>query len=72
MTASPTHAEKRLLHALAWMCEQYLEKGGRLDDLFMSAGEDALDALAEYGRVDLDGPGGVWTEAGQKLLDEDL
>jgi hypothetical protein len=54
------------------MCEQYLEKGGRLDHLFMSAGEDALDALAEYGRVDLDGPGGVWTEAGQKLLDEDL
>ncbi len=31
-------AERRLLAALAWMCEQYLSKDGVLDHSSMSAG----------------------------------
>ena len=65
-----TDAEKRLLRALMSMCSQYLEKGDRLDHLFMSAGEDALEVLAAYGLVELDGPGGVWTPAGIAFLED--
>ena len=71
-----TRSEKRLLVALAWMCEQYLSyrrpanKGvdrGRLDHMFMGAGERAID-LAEYGLVEPEFRRGAWTEAGRTLL----
>lgn len=65
-----TENEFRLLRCLAWMCEQYLTTPGvaGLDHMYMSAGEDAVDALAEYGLVKIDPRGGEWTEAGQALL----
>ena len=64
-----TEAEKRLLHALAGMCEQYLQTpGGSLDHVWMSAGEDAIALLAEYRLVEPSGRGGDWTAAGLALL----
>lgn len=66
-----TDGEKRILYALSLMCEQYLERGGELQHLFMSAGEQAVEVLARYGLVDLAPSGGVWTAAGRALLDDD-
>ena len=69
-----TEMEKRLLVALAWMCQQYLScdipgVSDYLDHECMGAGEGAVALLAEYGLVDSDPRGGTWTEAGNKLLD---
>ena len=63
-----TDEERRLLVALAWMCEQYLSDGEGLDHVYMRAGEDAIDLLVKYGLVEPDARGGVWTEAGRALL----
>lgn len=65
-----TENEFRLLRCLAWMCDQYLtpHEGIGLDHLYMSAGEHAVDALAEYGLITIDHRGGDWTAAGQALL----
>ena len=65
-----TENEFRLLRSLAWMCDQYLGEAGKegLDHLYMSAGETAVDLLAEYGLLQADARGGVWTEAGRALL----
>ena len=65
-----TDAEKRLLVALAWMAEQYLRDGDNLDNQAMSAGELALEALAQYGLVTVTHGGrcGSWTEAGKEFL----
>jgi hypothetical protein len=64
-----TEEERRLLGALAWMCEQYLSGGtDTLDHLCMSAGEEAVELLAHYGLVEPSGRGGVWTPAGRALL----
>jgi len=62
--------ERRLLVALAWMCEQYIGSGQMdwLDHQCMGAGEDAVDLLVKYGLVEPSGRGGVWTEAGKALL----
>ena len=64
-----TDAEKRLLAALAWMCEQYLSRNGALDHMCMCAGEDAVELLVQYGLVKPEGRGGTWTDAGRALLD---
>jgi hypothetical protein len=66
-----TDAERRLLSALAWMCEQYLGDGKAdgLDHMCMGAGEDAVELLVKYGLVSPSGRGGTWTEAGKALLD---
>ncbi|MEM6476028.1 MAG: hypothetical protein AAF687_07675 [Pseudomonadota bacterium] len=72
MSRAPTQNEARILAALAWMCEQYLNDGsGFLDDKAMCAGENALKVLSEYGLADTSGSGrgGAWTDAGQELLD---
>ena len=63
--------ETLLLEALAGMCVQYLQSGAHLDNLCMSAGEDALRALAYFGFVELSSGEriGTWTEAGQRFLD---
>lgn len=52
------------------MCDQYLTTPGvaGLDHIYMSAGEHAVDLLAEYGLVEIDPGGGEWTEAGHALL----
>jgi len=66
-----TDNEQRLLIALAWMCEQYIGTGhaSYLDHQAISAGEDAVQLLVQYGLVEPTGRGGSWTEAGRKLLD---
>ena len=64
-----TEAEKTILIALAWMCEQYISEDGELDHLCMSAGEGAVEVLVSYGLVEPSARGGVWTAAGQALLD---
>jgi hypothetical protein len=59
----------RLLIALAHMCEQYLcSDDATLDHLAMSAGEEAVELLVEYGLVTPGGRGGAWTKAGLSLL----
>lgn len=64
-----TEEERRLLGALAWMCEQYLSGGtDTLDHLCMGAREEAVELLAKYGLVELSGRGGTWTPAGKALL----
>jgi hypothetical protein len=63
-----TEDEKRLLVALAWMCEQYLKDGNCLDHMCMSAGERAVELLVQYGLVRPGPRGGTWTEAGEALL----
>jgi hypothetical protein len=67
-----TTNEKRLLSALAWMCEQYIGSGKQaaLDHECMGAGEDAVALLVEYGLIDPAGRGGFWTETGKALLAE--
>ena len=65
-----TWAERRVLHSLAWMCEQYLRTPeGDLDHLFMSAGEEAIELLGGYGLIETTERGGRWTAKGQALLD---
>jgi hypothetical protein len=66
-----TDQEQRLLAALAWMCEQYLGSGTSrsLDHMCMSAGEEAVAMLVEYGLVEETSiRGGKWTKAGEDLL----
>ncbi len=53
------------------MVRQYLDDdGGVVDTLCMTAGENAIQSLAEYGLMDVAGNGrlGRWTESGKKLL----
>jgi hypothetical protein len=52
------------------MALQYLDKDGELDSLFMSAGERALNALAEHGLVTIlpGGRCGRWTDEGLRFL----
>ena len=66
-----TEKEQRLLSALAWMCEQYIGSGRAdfLDHECMSAGEDAVAALADYGLVEVASSREArWTDAGRALL----
>jgi hypothetical protein len=60
--------EQRLLRALALMSQQYISRNDALDHECISAGEDAIELLAEYGLVSPEGRGGVWTEEGRRLL----
>jgi hypothetical protein len=73
--------ERRLLHALAVMARQYLEREDlvletglvqvSLDNLAMSAGEEAMELLAEYGLITMEegqARFGEWTAAGSELL----
>ena len=68
--ADPIDAEHHLLHALAWMCQQYISDadGKSLDHMCMGAGEDAVALLYKYGLVDSDERGAAWTEAGRAFL----
>ena len=64
-----TEAEERLLRTLVGMCQQYLQtRDGGLDHEWMSAGEHAVELLAEYKLVEPSGRGGDWTPAGLALL----
>ena len=62
--------EGQLLYALALMCQQYLQdRNGELDHQCMSAGEEAIQHLVDYGLVDPKRRGGGWTSQGRALLD---
>ena len=71
-----TRAERRLLQALAGMCDQYLrvdrQGGWVLDHMCMEAGEEAFRQLEAYGLIDVSGRGAMWTAAGEDLLNSDL
>ncbi|WP_188913165.1 hypothetical protein [Aureimonas endophytica] len=74
--------ERLLLRSLAWMVAQYLSRedmnDGRLvhclDNMCMTAGEEAMALLADAGFVKMEEGGfrfGEWTAAGRELLDSD-
>jgi hypothetical protein len=65
--------QKKLLVALVLMVNQHLETyGDEVDTLSESAGEHAIQALAEYGLMELvNSRLGRWTEAGKKFCRED-
>jgi hypothetical protein len=66
--------QKRALGALASMVRQYLSEDpdrNALDSMAMSAGEEAIGVLAEYGYMEMVFDGrtfGRWTPAGHALL----
>ena len=68
-----TEKEQRVLRALASMCEQYIGIGrvDLLDHQCISAGEDAVAVLADYGLVEITSVREAkWTDAGKALLDQ--
>ncbi|UGY16487.1 hypothetical protein [Bradyrhizobium septentrionale] len=67
-----TDQEKTLLVALVKMVDQYLDEyKGQVDSLSMSAGEHAIEALAEFGLMEnINTRFGRWTEAGHKFRAE--
>jgi hypothetical protein len=67
-----TENEKKLLIALVQMVKQYLdEKGGEVYSLSMSAGEHAIEVLAQFGLMVSTNPAsGRWTEAGKEFIDQ--
>jgi hypothetical protein len=67
-----TSREKKLLVALAKMVDRYLDcYQDEVDSRSMSAGEHAIDALAEFGLMDVVNTRfGRWTETGKKFVTE--
>jgi hypothetical protein len=68
-----TDAEQKLLVALVLMVNQYLdEHGDEVDSLSESAGEHAIEALADYGLMEgVNTRFGRWTEAGKQFRREE-
>jgi hypothetical protein len=66
-----TDREKKLLVALTKMVDQYLDcYQDEVDSCSMSAGEHAIEALAEFGLMDVvNARFGRWTEAGKKFVE---
>ena len=64
-----TDREKKLLIALVKMVDQYLGRyEDEVDSLAMSAGEHAIEALAEFGLMEnINARFGRWTDAGKKF-----
>jgi hypothetical protein len=64
--------ERKLLTALAMMVDQHLDE--YMDEVYshpMSAGEHAIQALAEFGLMQTVGTRfGRWSEAGKQFLEE--
>jgi hypothetical protein len=67
-----TDSEQKLLVALVKMVDQYLDEYcDEVDSLAESAGEHAIEALADFGLMEnIDGRFGRWTEAGKKFRKE--
>jgi hypothetical protein len=67
-----TDSERKLLVALVKMVDQYLnEYGDEVDSLAESAGEHAIEALANFGLMEnVNGRFGRWTDAGNKFRKE--
>jgi hypothetical protein len=68
-----TDSEKKLLIALVLMVHQYLDKyGDEVDSRSMSAGEHAIEVLAEFGLMEnVNIRLGRWTEAGKQFCREE-
>jgi hypothetical protein len=67
---SMTDREDRMLLALVLMVNQYLSRyGDEVDSLSQSAGEHAIEALADFGLMEVVNTRfGRWTEAGKTYL----
>jgi hypothetical protein len=67
-----TDSEQKLLVALVLMVNQYLdEHGDEVDSRSMSAGEHAIEALADFGLMEVVNTRfGRWTEAGKQFRRE--
>ena len=67
-----TDREKKLLVALVKMVDQYLDRyEDEVDSRSISAGEHAIEALADFGLMEVVNTRlGRWTEAGRKLIAE--
>ena len=67
-----TDREKKLLIALVKMVDQYLSSyEDQVDSRSMSAGEHAIEALANFGLMEVVNTRfGRWTEAGKKFVTE--
>jgi hypothetical protein len=72
MVDDVTDGEKKLLIALVAMVHQYLNRyGDEVDNLAESAGEHAIEVLADFGLMELVNTRfGRWTEAGKKFSEE--
>jgi hypothetical protein len=68
-----TDSEKKLLISLVLMVQQYLDKyGDEVDSRSMSAGEHAIEVLAEFGLMEnVNIRFGRWTEAGKQFRREE-
>jgi hypothetical protein len=68
-----TDGEQKLLVALILMVNQYLdEHDDEVDSRSMSAGEHAIEALANYGLMEVVNTRfGRWTEAGKQFRREE-
>jgi hypothetical protein len=68
-----THSEQKLLVALVLMVNQYLdEHGDEVDSRSESAGEHAIEALADFGLMEVVGTRfGRWTEAGKHFRQQE-
>ena len=62
-----TDGEQKLLIALVLMVNQHLDEyGDEVDSISVSAGEHAIEALADYGLMEVVNTRfGRWTEAGK-------
>jgi hypothetical protein len=67
-----TDRERKLLIALIKMVDQYLDPDeGLVDSRSMSAGEHAIQALADFGLMDVVNTRfGRWNDAGYKFMAE--
>jgi hypothetical protein len=67
-----TDSEQKLLIALVEMVNQYLDEyGDQIDSRSMSAGEHAIEALADFGFMEvINTRFGRWTEAGKQFRRE--
>jgi hypothetical protein len=65
-----TDRERKLLIALVKMVNQYLDPDeGLVDSRSMSAGEHAIEALADFGLMDIVNTRfGRWTDAGYRFI----
>ena len=67
-----TDSERKLLIALVKMVDQYLDSyDDQVDSRAMSAGEHAIEALADFGLMEsINVRFGRWTEAGKSFCAE--
>ena len=67
-----TENEKKLLIALVKMADQYLDRHeDEVDSKAMSAGEQAIEALADNGLMEIvNNRFGRWTDAGKRFIRE--